>query len=106
MPWVSCNDTIGALLYILGNPELRGPVNVCAPHPVTNSDFTFVLAAVLGKRPGPRMPAWAVRLALGEMANETLLTSQRVLPAKLLGSGYKFEFFYLEDSLRASRRLG
>lgn len=106
LPWISIDDTVSGLLYLLANPELIGPVNLCAPHPVMNAEFTQTLAAVLGKRPGPHVPVWALKLFLGEMAQETVLASQRALPEKLLNAGFNFKYYYLEDALRTGRRLG
>jgi NAD dependent epimerase/dehydratase family enzyme len=74
---------------------------VVSPNPVQNAEFTRVLAAVLGKSARFPAPAFALRLALGDMANVLLLSSQRVRPEKLLAAGYKFRFETLESALRA-----
>jgi len=106
LPWIGIDDVVSGLLYMLAKPELIGPVNLCAPHPVTNAEFTQTLAAVLGKRPGPRVPVWVLKMMLGEMALETVLASQRAVPEKLLNAGFGFKYLYLEDALRSGRRLG
>lgn len=101
MSWVAFEDVLGAIEHALRADALRGPVNVVAPEPVTNAQFTKALGRALG-RPTPfPVPAFALRLALGELADEVLLSSARVEPAKLLASGYRFRFTRLEDALRA-----
>jgi uncharacterized protein len=100
LSWISIDDAVGAIHHALGTDRLRGPLNVTAPDPVTNRDFTRTLGRVL-QRPTPfTVPAAALRLALGEMAEETLLASARVLPARLLQSGYEFRHPDLEGALR------
>jgi uncharacterized protein (TIGR01777 family) len=100
MSWVSIDDAVKALHLALVDGRLEGPVNVSAPKPVTNHDFTRTLARVLS-RPAPFMvPEAALRLALGEMAGGTLLASARVLPARLLEMGYRFAHPDLESALR------
>jgi uncharacterized protein (TIGR01777 family) len=100
MSWISLADAVGAILHALSTPTLRGAVNATAPDPVTNRDFTRILARVLG-RPAPfPIPAAALRLILGEMADSTLLISARVLPSRLLQSEYRFRHPDLESALR------
>jgi uncharacterized protein (TIGR01777 family) len=100
MSWISIDDAVGAVLHALSTDTLRGPVNATAPEPVTNQDFTRTLGRVL-KRPTPfPVPAAALRLVLGEMADGALLTSIRVLPSRLLESGYRFRYPDLESALR------
>ena len=100
MSWISIDDAVGAIQYALETDSLDGPVNATAPNPVTNGDFTRTLGRVL-RRPTPfTVPAGALRLALGEMAEETLLASTRVLPARLLHSGYQFQHPHIEAALR------
>ena len=76
-------------------------MNVVAPNPVTNLEFTKVLGKMLSRPTIFPMPAFAARLAFGQMANELLLASQRVEPGKLKESGYQFEFVELKSSLEA-----
>ena len=90
MSWVAIDDLIRALDYVISDSALRGPVNVVSPNPVTNREFTKALSKVLS-RPAPFvLPAFALRLAYGEMADETFLSSARVLPARLSASGFEF----------------
>jgi uncharacterized protein (TIGR01777 family) len=100
MPWVSLDDAIGATHHALMDESLRGPVNVVAPHPATNLEFTKTLGRVLWRPTIFPMPAFAARLAFGEMADALLLASTRVEPRRLLAAGYAFRYPQLEDALR------
>ena len=100
--WIDVQDWVGALHHILKTELLQGPVNVVAPNPVTNAEFTKMLASVLSRPAVLPMPAFAARLAFGQMADELLLASQRVEPAKLVASGYSFQFSELKQSLEAN----
>ncbi len=91
MSWITLEEVVGAMLHILFEERLAGPVNLISPHPVTNSDFTRILAGVLHRPAIIPAPAWALRLATGEMADPLLLYSARVEPAKLLESNYSFQ---------------
>jgi uncharacterized protein len=91
MSWVHVQDIVGAIPHILKTDSLQGPINMVSPNPVTNGEFTKTLAAVLSRPAIFPMPAFAARLAFGQMAEELLLASQRVEPAKLLASGYTFQ---------------
>ena len=102
MSWIALDDVIGAIRHALTTDALRGPVNTVAPAPVTNADFTRTLGRVLGRPTLIPLPAFAARLALGEMADELALVSQRVMPARLLASGFAFRRPTLEDALRAA----
>ena len=99
-PWIDLNDVVGAILHVVANDSVHGPVNVASPNPMRNADFTKTLAAVLSRPAIFPMPAFVARLAFGEMADDLLLASQRVQPAKLLGSGYVFQHPDLQQSLR------
>ncbi|HET9251490.1 MAG TPA: TIGR01777 family oxidoreductase [Candidatus Eisenbacteria bacterium] len=102
MSWVSSGDAVRAVLHAIEHEELRGPVNVTSPEPVTNADLTKALGRVL-RRPTPvPLPAAVARLLLGELAEETLLASQRVMPARLVESGFEFREPRLEPALRAA----
>jgi uncharacterized protein len=109
--WIHVEDAISGVLSCLqtgrGRPapqNLFGPVNIVAPNPVTNAEFTRVLAAVV-KRPAIlAMPAFAARLAFGEFAEEGILASARVLPKKLEESGFEFRYVELRDALEALLR--
>ncbi|PYV44396.1 MAG: TIGR01777 family protein [Acidobacteria bacterium] len=100
MSWIALDDVVGAIHHTLLSDKLEGPVNTVSPHPVTNREFTKTLGAVLGRPTFFPMPEFAARLAFGEMADELLLASTRVEPARLLTSGYTFRFPQLEAALR------
>jgi uncharacterized protein len=100
MSWISIDDVAGALLHLVLNATLSGPVNLTAPEPVRNRDFTRALGRVLSRPTLLPVPSVALRLLLGEMADSTLLASARVLPERLLGSGYRFIHPDLETALR------
>jgi uncharacterized protein len=103
MSWIDLQDVIGAIQHILRSDLLHGPVNLVAPKPVTNEEFSKTLASVLYRPAMFPMPAFAARLAFGEMADELLLASQRVEPTKLISSGYPFRFPSLRQSLESQR---
>ncbi|HSA58968.1 MAG TPA: TIGR01777 family oxidoreductase [bacterium] len=98
--WVSIEDVCGAILHALNTPSLKGPVNTVAPQPSTNAEFTRTLGRVLRRPTVLPVPAFAARLALGEMADALLLASARVVPARLTASGYSFRHADLETALR------
>jgi len=98
--WVAIDDVLGGILHTLTTETLHGPVNVAAPNPVTNREFTEILGRVLERPTVFPIPSFAVRLALGRMADELLLASARLAPARLLASGYQFRYSNLEDALR------
>lgn len=100
MSWIDIQDMVGAIHHILNSDLLRGPVNLVAPRPVTNTEFTRTLGRVLSRPTIFPVPKTAVRLAFGEMGQEVLLGSQRVEPTKLIMSGYPFRYQDLEASLR------
>lgn len=99
MSWIDVQDMVGSILHILKSDMLRGPVNMVAPKPVTNTEFTKTLANVLSRPAIFPMPASAVKVAFGEMGETVLLGSQRVEPTELVGSGYPFRFRTLRESL-------
>jgi hypothetical protein len=90
MSWVTLRETVNIIQFALENPNVSGPVNVVAPNPVRNSEFTRILAATLHRPALLPAPEFALRLALGEMADALLLSSQKVAPSRLLDSGYPF----------------
>jgi len=100
MSWVALDDVIRAIHHVLDAESLRGPVNVVSPHPVTNREFTKILGRTLGRPALMPVPAVALRLLLGELADEALLASARILPSKLSASGYPFALPDLEGALR------
>jgi uncharacterized protein (TIGR01777 family) len=100
LSWISLHDIARAYLHALTHEDLAGPVNATSPNPVTNAEFTRVLARVLGRPAFFHVPAIAPRLALGELAEELLFTSIRARPARLLETGYTFGSPDLETTLR------
>jgi uncharacterized protein (TIGR01777 family) len=100
MSWIGIDDAVGALYHVLATDQLKGPVNLTSPEPVTNAEFTAALGAVLGRPTVLPVPAMALRILFGEMANELLLASCRVLPSRLQESGYAFRHPELRSALR------
>lgn len=99
MSWIDLDDLVGAVQHILKTDSLAGAVNLVGPDPVTNIQFTKTLASVLHRPALFPIPAFVMRLAFGEMADELLLASDRVEPKRLLDSGYTFQFPTLRSSL-------
>jgi uncharacterized protein (TIGR01777 family) len=98
-PWISLDDEIGAMRFLLEHPEVAGPVNLVGPEMVTNAEFTRALAAAV-HRPAPFVvPGFALTAALGQMAHETVLTGPRAVPAKLTAAGYLFRHPTLREAL-------
>ena len=101
MSWVTLRDVVAVIRYALGDPAASGAMNVVAPQPVRNADFTRELARAMRRPAIFRAPAFALRLALGEMADTLLLYSQRVKPAHLERAGYRFLHSQLSSALAA-----
>jgi len=102
MSWVGLEDAIAAILFGLDRPELSGPINVVSPHPVTNSEFTKALGRQLGRPAFLSVPAFAMELIFGQMADEALLASIRVQPRKLIEAGFQFSEPNLDQALSAA----
>jgi uncharacterized protein (TIGR01777 family) len=100
MSWVAIDDAIEAVCEMLIEPRLQGAINVTAPEPATNRDFTRTLGKVLSRPAIFPVPETALRISLGEMAMGTILSSARALPAKLLDTGFRFRYPNLESALR------
>jgi uncharacterized protein (TIGR01777 family) len=100
MSWLSLPEAVQIIQFALENDSVRGPVNAVAPHPVTNAEFTRMLARVLRRPALAPVPAFVLKLLLGEMAEALLLASQRVVPGKLTALGYAFQHPELEPALR------
>jgi hypothetical protein len=98
--WIALDDTAGVIYHALMIDGLHGPVNAVAPDAVTNAAFAKTVGRVLSRPSFARLPAAAVRIALGEMADELLLASTRVQPGRLIESQYEFRHGALEDALR------
>ena len=99
MSWVSLDDVVGMINFALENESLRGAVNVVAPNPVTNEEFTKALGKVLYRPTFLPLPEFAVNLVFGEMGDALLLDSTRVVPKRMLEAGYEFKFTELEPAL-------
>ena len=99
--WVAIDDAVNAILLALKDSSIRGPLNVVSPNPVTNEQFTKALGEALSRPTVMAMPAFAARLAFGEMADEMLLVSQRVAPKRLNAAGFHFQYSDLESALRS-----
>lgn len=89
--WISARDAVSAIRKILETPSISGPVNVCAPQPVTNAEFTSAMGSVLGRPTLLPFPAFAVSLLFGQMGEEMLLGGQRAVPQKLTAAGFQFQ---------------
>lgn len=100
MSWIAIDDWLQAVGHILQTPALRGPVNLVAPNPVTNAEFTKTLGRVLGRPTVLPVPAFAIRIGFGEMGQALFLASARVTPAALAASGFVFRYPHLEAALR------
>jgi uncharacterized protein (TIGR01777 family) len=101
MSWVALDDAVGAVLHLLADDAVSGPVNVVAPRPVCNRDFARTLGHVLARPALLPVPATVLRIAFGEMAEQTLLASNRVVPERLAASGFRHLRPDLEGALRA-----
>ena len=99
MSWISLEDEINAILFIFNNPEISGAVNLTAPNPVDNKEFTKILGKTIKKPTILPLPGFAARLLFGEMAEAILLTGNRVLPNKLLNAGFTFSHPTLDKAL-------
>uniref|UniRef100_B8DLN1 NAD-dependent epimerase/dehydratase n=1 Tax=Nitratidesulfovibrio vulgaris (strain DSM 19637 / Miyazaki F) TaxID=883 RepID=B8DLN1_NITV9 len=101
-PWIHLADEVGAILHLLDTPSCSGPYNLSAPQAVDNAGFTAELNRAVGRPawlPAPPVPAFALRLALGELAEEALLAGQVTPPGRLADSGYTFRFPALRAAL-------
>jgi len=104
MSWVHLDDAVAAVRFILdeATPPLTGPVNITSPHPVTNAEFTRALAAQLHRPAIMPVPAFVLRLMLGSMADEALLSSARAVPKRLTQAGFRFKRATIDEALAAS----
>ena len=98
--WLSLDDALSIILHALEDDTLSGPVNAVAPQEVTCAEFTASLGRTLHRPTWFVMPAWACRLAFGDMADELLLASARAAPRRLLDAGFEFRHKELEPTLR------
>lgn len=102
MSWIALEDFCRAVNFILENDSICGAANLTAPKPATNSEFTAALAAALNRPAFLTVPGFVVRLIFGEMADEALLADAKILPEKLLDSGFKFKYPDVQGACRAS----
>jgi hypothetical protein len=100
MRWIALDDLIGVIRTALSDEALEGPVNAVAPNPVTNHQFAKALGRVLRRPAILHVPAFVLRIALGQMADELLLASARVAPSRLIECGFSFQYAELEAALR------
>ena len=105
MPWIHIDDIVGAFRYVIANDDLVGAVNATAPHPVTNAEFSKALGHTLHRPAFMPAPAFALKLAFGEMS-QILLEGQRAVPKKLQFAGYEFKYPDLADALEDVVRQG
>jgi uncharacterized protein len=100
MSWVGRDELASIIEYALTTETLTGPLNAVSPNPLRNAEFARVATKVLGHKSVSTMPAFLVRLVMGEMGEELILASRRIQPTKLLAAGYQFRFPNLEEALR------
>jgi uncharacterized protein (TIGR01777 family) len=98
--WVGRDELASIIEFALATNTLTGPVNAVSPNPMRNAEYATTAAKALGTKSVSSMPAFLVRLVMGEMGEELLLASRRIQPAKLLAAGYRFRFPELEQALR------
>jgi uncharacterized protein (TIGR01777 family) len=98
MPWIHEEDEVGAIRFLIENPQATGPYNLVAPEPATNRDFSAAVGEALGRPSWMPAPSWGVRLALGELGG-VLLGGQRARPERLLAQGFRFRFPQLDAAL-------
>jgi hypothetical protein len=98
--WVARDELCSIIQHVLITETLRGPVNPVSPNPVRSAEVSEVLGRILGCHARMHIPAFLLRVALGEMADALILASRRMMPSKLLASGYQFRFPKLEDALQ------
>ena len=99
LSWIHLADMVGAIMHCIQNEAVSGPVNMTAPNPVTHRSFADEVRNVTTTVMGIGMPGWVMRIMVGEMADELLLVGQRVIPNKLLSTGYEFRFGELKDAV-------
>ena len=98
-PWISLDDVVNGLSYLIGQEDISGPVNFTAPTPVRNEDFTKLMAKTLSRPAWFSVPEFMINMVFGEMGKETMLYSQRAFPEKLRASGFDWRFESLTDVL-------
>lgn len=101
LPWITLPDLAALIFFTLRHRALTGPVNAVAPHAITNADFAQLLGAAMHRPALIPAPAWALRLAFGQMADETILADLTPFPAKALEAGFQFKHNRMQDALAA-----
>ena len=104
MPWIHQVDMVRCIESCITNPEISGPVNAVAPEPVRNREFAKTLGATLRRPAILPMPAWAIKVLMGQMGEELLLHGKKVVPNKLQLSGFEFKYAHLDQALKACCR--
>jgi uncharacterized protein (TIGR01777 family) len=99
MSWIHLHDIIGIIDYCIKDESLTGPINCTAPNPVTNASFTKVLGHVLKRPTFLNMPAFFIKILMGEMGKELLLSGKKIVPLKLINANFKFKYEHVEDAL-------
>ena len=99
MSWIGLHDMMRALDFVMQTESIRGPVNVSAPNPLTNAQFSHTLGEVLHRPALATVPEFAIKLMFGEMGEETLLSGQRVVPKCLSDNGFRFDYPELAGAL-------
>lgn len=99
MPWIHIDDMVGLITLCIDNKNINGAINCTAPFPVTNSAFTKALSLAVNRPTLLPIPAWLIKLLMGQMGQELLLSGKKVVPAKALASGYQFKFEQINDAL-------
>jgi len=97
-PWIHMDDLIASIIFILENPDVKGPLNFCSPNPLRNRDFAKTLGNVLNRPSFMKAPSGIIRLIMGEMG-KSLMSSQRAIPDKLLKHGFKFQYPDINNTL-------
>ena len=100
-PWIHLADLMAAILFIFETPQIKGPLNFCAPHAITNRELAKAIGAVLGRPAVLPVPAFMIRMVLGEFGN-VLLYSQRCIPDKLLSNGFQFKYPDIKSAIQAA----
>ena len=100
LSWIDCQDLVNAVLFLLDRPELSGPINITAPHPVTQNEFALAFAKALKRPLFFKTPAWFIKLVFGEMGEYLLLKGQKVVPKRLMELGFKFAYPTLGAALK------
>jgi len=99
LSWITLQDVVRVVSFVLGREDLSGPLNTTSPNPITNREFSKALAHAVGRPLLFRIPGWFLRLLLGEMAQELLLTSIRAVPWKLAAAGFEFVHPRIDEAL-------